>query len=1025
MHSISAENLHRDPGAFAVGRLAAHADHIVYRDPEELSAGKTSLRLMLDGLWKFRYAACPAEAPEGFWEPGFDCGGWDEIPVPAHIQLQGHDRPAYLNIQYPWDALEELRPGEVPERFNPVADYVREFSVPEGWDGGRVMICFEGVESGFALWVNGRFIGYSEDSFSPADFDLTDALRPGSNRLAVRVWKWSPGSWFEDQDFFRFSGIFRSVYLYHQPAAALRDFSIVPALGEDLREGRLLFCAQTVGSGSAVLTLRDGERELARRTLPFTEGGAIETELCVAAPELWCAERPYLYTLLIELRDAAGRSCGLIPQRVGFRRFEIRDGLMLLNGKRIVFRGVNRHDFNSRTGRVPDPEELRRDIALMKRSNINAVRTSHYPNQSALYELCDEYGLYVMDEVNMETHGSWEAFLRGAADADFVVPKEHREFLPLLLDRVNSLYQRDKNHPCVLIWSCGNESFGGSVIAEMSRLFRRLDASRPVHYEGVFNDRSFPETSDIESRMYPSAAEIERWLAAHPEKPFLCCEYSHAMGNSCGGMHKYTGLAEREVRYQGGFLWDWADQALLTKDRFGREYAAYGGDFGDRPNDGCFCGNGIVYAGDHAPSPKLQEVKYNYQDIRVSISETAFTVKNAALFRNTGVYAAEAVLLADGREALRVPLEVSVPPLSEQTFPLPAAIADSLRAGEKEYAVTISFRLKEDCLWAKAGHETAFGQAVFKRRQPPAPLPSAEAPRTVRGKWNVGVSGRDFSAVFSTTGAFPGLISYVFRGREYIETPPAPNFWRAPVDNDRGNGMPQFRGQWKLASLYALAFGTDGAFLPPRVEQRERSVLISYVYTLPTAPPAACSLSYEVFGNGTVLAALDCEPPAALGDMPEFGVLFRLNPALDRMRWYGLGPEENYADRREGAKLGIWEKRVAENMARYLRPQECGNHCGVRWMEVTDGAGRGLRFFGDGLSVNVLPWTPHELENARHLHELPESSAAVVRVALAQMGVGGDDSWGAPVQPEYHLPAGQALHLRFGFAGTGGEEAAP
>ena len=699
----------RDVSCFAENRLPARADFVPYRSLEELEAGKSSLQLCLDGVWKFHYADAPAKAPEGFWRDGFDVSGWDTIKVPAHIQLEGWDRPAYCNYEYPWDALEELSPGEVPTLFNPTADYVTDFALPESWEGGEVFVRFEGVESGFACWLNGVYLGYSEDSFTPTEFDLSAALRKGSNRLAVRVFKWTPGSWFEDQDFFRFSGIFRSVFLCLTPETAVRDFSVVPVLSEDLTSGTVEFSAKTKGSGTLRLRLLDGEREIAAAELPLADGEAA-AELPVAAPSLWSAEEPKLYTLLIEVLNKAGGVTQIVRQRVGFRRFELKDGLMLLNAKRIVFKGVNRHDFSARQGRVPDRELLERDIMLMKQNNINAVRTCHYPNQSALYELCDEYGLYVIDENNMETHGTWDAYRRGQAGADYVVPKEHREFAPLLFDRIRSMYERDKNHPCILIWSVGNESFGGSVIRDMADLLRSLDGRRLVHYEGIFNDRSFNDTSDMESQMYTPASEVERFLREHPEKPFILCEYSHAMGNSCGAMHKYTELAEREPGYQGGFLWDWADQALYRPDGT----LGYGGDFDDRPSDGAFSGNGIVYA-DHSPTPKMQEVKYNYQSIGVEFTDNGFTVKNRMLFCNTEYCAAALILQADGRELLRERMEIAVPPLSERSFPLPKAIAEAMKAQspESELALTLSFTLREDERWAKAGHEVAFGQKVF------------------------------------------------------------------------------------------------------------------------------------------------------------------------------------------------------------------------------------------------------------------------------------------------------------------------
>ena len=476
MTSFSFDAAVRDPAVFADGRLPAHSDHVTYASAAELAAQESSLRLSLDGLWKFHYAANPSAAPEGFWERGYDLSGWEEIRVPAHIQMEGYDRPAYINTQYPWDADELLRPGEVPTLFNPVADYVREFTLPERFSAGEIEISFQGVESGFALWLNGRYIGYSEDSFTPSDFSLTDALVPGVNRLAVRVFKWTSGSWFEDQDFYRFSGIFRSVFLRCVPKTAVKDLSVVPTLSEDFSVGKVTLTALCRGEGRLILRLlRDGQTAAESEAAVEAQTKAV---LSLAYPALWSAEEPNLYSLRITVLDENGAVVGEIEQAVGFRRFELIDGIMCLNGKRLVFKGVNRHDFSSICGRVPVREELVRDIVTMKRNNINAIRTSHYPNQSALYELCDRYGLYVIDECNMETHGSWDAVYRQQADADYVIPKDHREFAPLLLDRINSLYQRDKNHPCVLIWSCGNESFGGSVIRDMSMLLRRLDPHR-------------------------------------------------------------------------------------------------------------------------------------------------------------------------------------------------------------------------------------------------------------------------------------------------------------------------------------------------------------------------------------------------------------------------------------------------------------------------------------------------------------------------------------------------------------------
>ncbi len=1025
MKTFDFDSIVKNPSVFADGRLPAHADYVPFRSEAELALGETSLRMPLDGVWRFRYSRNPSAAPDGFWQPGYDLSGWDSIRVPAHIQMEGYDAPAYVNTQYPWDASEELRPGEMPEVFNPVADYVCSFRLPDRFRGEEVCISLQGVESGFALWLNGLYIGYSEDSFTPSDFRLTDALCEGENRLALRVWKWTPGSWFEDQDFYRFSGIFRSVFLYAVPKTAVTDLSLLPLLNGDFSVGELKISAYTRGSGRLRIRVLSGTEELLSGDAAIDETlNHCTRSFRIERPLLWSAEAPNLYRVLLEVLDSEDTVTEVIAQDIGFRKIEIRDGILLLNGKRLVFHGVDRHDFSSVCGRVPNREELLLDILTMKRSNINAIRTSHYPNQTELYALCDRYGLYVMDENNMETHGSWDAYLHGQADADFIIPKDHREYAPLLLDRVRSTYQRDKNHPCVILWSCGNESYGGSVIREMSRLFRSLDPYRPVHYEGITWDPSYPDTSDLESRMYTPAAEIEAFLSEHPEKPLICCEYTHAMGNSCGAMHKYTDLSEREMHYQGGFIWDYVDQTVWKKNRYGEWFLAYGGDHGERPTDYSFSGNGIVYGGDRRPSPKMQEVKYNYQDIRISVDGDGILIKNRFLFTDTARYHAEAILLADGEEIMREDLgTLSVPPLSDASFPLPASLpaamrlrrdsARSLGKPEPEFAVTVSFSLKEDCIWAKAGHEIAFGQFVFPHEV--QPFECNEPLTLIRGKSNVGVRGRDFSAQFSSI--HPGLTSYVYAGKELIEQIPMPNFWRAPTDNDRGNLMPQRYAQWKIASLYVTAKHEGAWNFYPEVEARPHSAVIRYRYYMPTVPASSCTVSYEVFGDGTVRVTLSYDAVKGLPDMPEFGMLFRMDADYDRIRWYGLGPEETYADRLRGAKLGVYEKSVRDCLARYNVPQESGNHCGVRRLQVTDRRGRGMEFFGDNLSVNVLPWTPHELENAAHIHELPPVHYTVVRAALQQMGVGGDDSWGARTHPEYLLPAEQDLRFSFCFRG--------
>ena len=1040
-----------DPKFFKENCMAAHSDHVTYKNEAEAMEQNSSFRLSLDGIWKFHYAKNDAQTIPGFEAENYNCRPWDDIRVPAHIQMEGYDIPQYANIQYPWDGREDVWRDAVPTDFNPVASYVKYFTLPEGFIKNGLYISFQGVESGFALWLNGSYVGYSEDSFTPSEFDLTPYVKEGENKLAVKVFKWSSSSWCEDQDFYRFSGIFRSVYLYTMPKVHVYDLKVQPVVEESLENAKLVLDMEICGkvetveksaddakmqNVSAKITLtgsRDDSKEGAAGsvsentiffetisfqpnntsdTIRFTDTGAatVHFEQQVSHPALWSAEHPDLYTLTVELFDESGNCVEYISQNIGFRRFEMKDGIMTLNGKRIVFKGVNRHEFSSKTGRAVSKEEVLQDIITMKQNNINAIRTCHYPDASGIYELCDRYGLYMIAENNLESHGSWDAASHGLVPKDTIVPGDNMDWEPMMLDRVNSCYQRDKNHPAILIWSVGNESYGGKVIFDMSEKFRAVDPHRLVHYEGIFNDRRYEGTSDMESQMYTSVENIKKFLAEHKEKPFICCEYTHAMGNSCGAMHKYTDLTDTEPRYQGGFIWDYIDQSILKKDRYGQEFQAYGGDCGERPTDYNFSGNGICYGGGREASPKMQEVKFNYQNISVAFEEEGkFTVINKNLFADTGEYQCVAILQKNGIVVKKQKIDTNVAPLSSGTYEIPFEIPD-----DAEYAVTVSFVLREDTLWAEAGHEVAFGQKVYKKEVksavPEKPL------KVVRGKVNIGVKGDDFDCLFSLLNG--GLVSYRYAGKEMIGKIPMPNFWRAPVNNDNGSMAPGRYAQWKIASMY-ISHRNGGMFdnVPTTVEETEHSVTITYTYYMPTTPASKCQAAYTVYGDGTVETKLTYDPVEGLPDMPEFGMMFKLNADYDNVEWYGYGPEETYADRRHGAKLGIYKNKAADNMAKYLVPQECGNKVGVRYAKVTDDRGRGLLFSGDELSFSALPYTPHELENAAHPYELPQVHYTVVRVALAQMGVGGDDSWGAWVHPEYHIDVTKPLEFTFRFRG--------
>ena len=1007
------ENRLKDPGYFRENRLDPHSDHAWYSSEADRNRGENSLRISLNGLWKFFHARNAAQVIPGFEQPEYDCSGWEDIRVPGHIQTQGYGVPQYCNTQYPWTGHEEILPGEIPEKFNPVACYVKTFTLPENMQGKRVFVSFQGAESCVAVWLNGTYIGFSSDSFTPHEFELTAALKDGENKLACRVYRFCAGSWLEDQDFLRFSGLYREVYLYAVPAAHVWDLQITAE--PEGKAGVLRWKAKVSAPDGTDLSVSLGENGEVLAEGRGTVSGDMEIagELRIPQPQLWSAEDPHLYSLELRLTAPDGRT-EIVPQKVGFRKIEITGSVLKINGVRVVFKGTNRHDFCGETGRAVTEEKVRRDLVLMKRNNINAVRTSHYPNASMLYRLCDELGLYVIDENNMETHGMWDMLWHGRTREMF--PGNRTEWEPLLLDRVRSMVGRDRNHPCVVIWSCGNESLTGTVILAMSREMKKLDPTRPVHYEGDHQakpDQRIREITDIETEMYTPAARVREYLREHRDKPFILCEYTHSMGNSNGAMHKYTELAYEEELYQGGFIWDFIDQAMTARDRFGRETLLYGGDWDDRPNDGIFCGNGIVFA-DGKPTPKLQEVKFCYQNIVVKADAEKMEVINRHMFTPTSAFRCVAVLERDGKEIGRRELETDVPPLGTKTYALPF----EKQTLPGEYAVTVSFRLKQDEAWAEAGYEIAFGQGVWKVEGLQAPEKGGEL-EIHENHWNIGIRGEHFEVMFNRG---KGQIdSYRWGGKELLKQPLSPNFWRAPTNNDYGNRMPQRYAQWKIASLYLQSgldpetAGRNDAVRP--VREADGSVSFTFETDLPTSPKASVTTEYRVRPCGTVDVRMRYEPVKELGDMPEFGMVLKLDADLNRVRYFGLGPEENHIDRREGARLGIWDYRAEENLTPYLLPQESGNRTGIRWAEITDAKGSGLKLFLNGGEFSALPWTPHEIENAAHGYELPPVNYTVVKMSSRQMGVGGDDSWGARTHEEYLIDISRPVEFAFSFRG--------
>lgn len=1000
-------NIVKNPKIFQENRLPAHSDHEFY-DSEAYEYGEnSSFKYSLNGSWKFSYAKNYESCNKEFYSLDCDCKYWNDIRVPGHIQTQGYDKIMYVNTQYPWDGHEAIEPGEIPEGENPVASYVKYLTIPKQFEKKPLYISFQGVESGFALWMNGKYVGYSEDSFTPAEFNLTPFVVDGENKIAVQVFKWTSGSWCEDQDFFRFSGIFRDVYLYTIPSTHVRDLKIKTLLDEDYKDAELVLDMDVIGAGHAQLTLSDEEADLLNK-VNLAEGEN-HVQIHVRKPRLWSAEDPYLFDLKLLVFDENGKLSEVIKEKVGFRSFEMKDNMMHINGKRIVFKGVNRHEFSSETGRCISEEDILKDIITIKQNNINAIRCSHYPNQTVFYRLCDIFGIYVIDETNLETHGTWQGpiLINKDKPQDFAVPGDRPEYTENVIDRAHSMYERDKNHPCVLIWSLGNESYGGSNLLKMHDKFKEWDDTRLVHYEGIYNDRRYPDTSDIESTMYAPVSEIREWLSTHREKPYINCEYMHAMGNSCGAMEKYTEYAYEEPLFQGGFIWDYIDQAITTEDRYGVEFEGYGGDFDDRPNDGSFSGDGICYSKDRLPSPKMQEVKADYQNIKITIANNVAHIENRNLFLNTDAYKAVLKVERTGEVILKETLKISCPPLESVDYNLGLDLPK-----DDEYVITLSFVLKEDTIWAKNGHEVAWGQtqvgtfAVIRGEKQKLVV--------TRGLDNIGVRGDNFEILFSETAM--GLSSYKYAGKELLKKPLRPNFWRAMTENDVANQLPYRAGQWKIASKYmATKAMDDGIFTRAKLTETADSVSVEYTYFLATKPLGQCHVKYIVEADGMIRVDLTLDKSDEIGELPELSLMMVLDADYENLEWYGRGPEETYNDKCH-AKLGVYKNKVADNLAKYLVPQESGNKQDVRYAKLTNERGEGILLVTEGLGLSVLPYSPHEIEEAMHHTELPPVHYSYIRVGK-QMGIAGDNTWGAKTHPEYMLDNSKDMHISFMFKG--------
>lgn len=988
--------------AFAFNRLSARSTH-----------RSTAPSQSLDGTWEVALTSGMALSLNSPTD-AFDQGDIHSILVPSTLETQGLWPPAYVNIQMPWDGHEDPQAPAAPRDCR-VAVYRRSFALDEAVAQtlkahGSLRVRFNGFATAIYIWVDGTFVGYCEDGYTASEFDITEALDKHKEKhdIVVVCYEHSSASWLEGQDSWRFHGLFRSVTLVALPAAHMENLETDADYDAATGEGILTVTVHIEGALEATmitaeLSAPDGQVVWRHDALASAERLDLDARLANVRP--WSAESPSLYTLTLTLADEQG-TVEQVNQRVGFRRFEIADSVFLLNGKRLIFRGVNRHEFDARTGRTMTLDTMITDVKLCKQLNINAIRTSHYPNDTRFLDLCDEYGLYVIDETNLETHGSW------CTPGDIptpatTIPGSKMEWEGACVDRLESMVRQDFNHPSVLIWSLGNESFGGEVFRSMYRRAHELNPARPVHYEGVTWDREFDDVSDIESRMYALPDAIEDYLRDNPTKPYLSCEYMHSMGNSVGGLQLYTAL-ERYPAYGGGFIWDLVDQALYHEDTAssGGEFLAYGGDFEDRPCDWEFSCDGILFA-DRARKPQTQAVKALYAPVTLVPTDTGVEVAVVNLPAPVADLSIRARVLADGEVAWETtfPTATTYDECAEVPVNWPRELlADTQREIVLEGALLVS----TDTPWCDAGHIVSVGQTVYSRPKLTDSKPKGGASFTV-GRWNIGMREGHNEALLSRTAG--GIVQWKHGETATVLHPPRLTTFRPLTDNDRGCGHGFDRACWTTAGAYARCVATN-------VEEGQGNVVVTYEYKLAGVNEVIVPVRYELRADGTIRLTATYPGTQGLPTMPCFGIEWALPAAIDQLRFYGRGPIEAYADRLDGATLGVWETSAAKGIAPYAVPQECGYHPGVRWCEASDTNGHGLRVEACGdLGVSLLPYSSAQIEQAAHWWELPapdSRAATYLRLLSAQMGVGGDNSWGSPVHDEFHVDASgkQVLDVR-------------
>jgi beta-galactosidase len=1024
-----------NPQVFNINREDPHASLISFADEqsalEAIKANSPNYR-SLDGLWKFNWVKTPDQRPFWFFKDDYDTRDWKDIEVPSNWQMKGYDVPVYANITYPFWTYEDVFnsksntykkvPPAIPHDWNPVGSYKRNFKVPSDWKNKEIFLHFGAVSSAFYVWVNEKLVGYSEDSKMPAEFNITKYLKGGKNSLAVEVYRWSDGSYLEDQDFWRLSGIQRTVFLHARPKTYIKDFFAVGDLDKNYVDGLLkvdvsLKSAEVNDNDFVIAaSLYEGTQMLFTESKDVKLSGdkvSVDFKKNIQGVKRWSAEKPNLYSLVISLKDKNGNIYESVSTKIGFRKVEIVNSQLLVNGVAIRLKGVNMHEHNEITGHVIDEATVLKDIRTMKSNNINAMRTCHYPQQEFWYEICDKYGLYLIDEADIESHGI-------GYDKD-VTLADKSQWAAAHLDRMQRMVERDKNHPSVIIWSMGNEAGDGHNFLNGYKWIKGKDVTRPVQYERAEKSTNTPERhTDIWCNMYATIEEIEAYAKdVKNDRPMIMCEYAHAMGNSTGNLQDYWDVIEKYPKLQGGFIWDWVDQGFLKTNENGEKYWTYGGDYGEEgiPSDGNFNINGLVWP-DRTPHPGLFEVNKVYQYIGfepVDLKTGMIKIKNKYDFTNLSEFNFDWDVVSDGKvvQSGKIPLP-DFRPKVEIAFLLPLKKIDPIPGAE--YFLNMRFSRSDE--WNYVPEDHVYATAQFKLPVEGKPVITKEdklavlQTKTIDKKLEV--SGVDMKIIFDLgTGR---LTSFNYKGKEIIKKGPEPDFWRPPTDNDYGYDMDKLLGVWKKAGERTVV--TKANISQPELGK----VVATFNYDIPDESGkkiGGYATTFTIYGSADVVIKNQFSKLSDnIPEIPRMGMQMQLPEEFTNLKWLGRGPHENYVDRKTSADVGLYESTVADQYTPYIRPQENGYKTETRWLTLTNDNGSGILVSGDPLicfaALNNIHddfESPGKLSQYRkdaktantHTIDVKPRDLVNLNVDLGQMGVGGDNSWGALIHPKYRL----------------------